>query len=204
VETVHAYGGTVIADVTSPALARKALAAGADGLACICAGAGGHTGTLSPFAFASAVRAFHQGPLIIGGAISDGAGIAGAIAAGADYVYMGTSFIAAEESMASQPYKDMLAAAGIEDLLVSAGITGTPASWLKPSLMANGYDPANMPDAPGKAYDSTQNQSAKRWADVWSAGQGVGAVKGTEPVAKIVERLDSEYHAALSRLRGRA
>lgn len=204
VETVHAYGGTVIADVTSPALARKALAAGADGLACICAGAGGHTGTLSPFAFASAVRAFHQGPLIIGGAISDGAGIAGAIAAGADYVYMGTSFIAAEESMASQPYKDMLAAAGIEDLLVSAGITGTPASWLKPSLMANGYDPANMPDAPGKAYDSTQNRSAKRWADVWSAGQGVGAVKGTEPVAKIVERLDSEYHAALSRLRGRA
>ena len=203
-ETVRAYGGTLIADVTTPALAKKALAAGADGLACICAGAGGHTGTLSPFAFASAVRQFHQGPLIIGGGISDGAGIAGAIAAGADYVYMGTSFIAAEESMASQPYKDMLAAAQIEDLLVSAGITGTPASWLKPSLIANGYDPANMPDAPGKAYDSTQNQSAKRWADVWSAGQGVGAVTGTEPVARIVERLEAEYKAALTRLRGRA
>lgn len=202
VETVHAYGGTVIADVTSPALARKALAAGADGLACICTGAGGHTGTLSPFAFASAVRAFHQGPLIIGGGISDGAGIAGAIAAGADYVYMGTSFIAAEESLASQPYKDMLAAAQIEDLLVSAGITGTPASWLKPSLIANGYDPANMPDAPGKAYDSTQNQSAKRWADVWSAGQGVGAVKGTEPVAVIVDRLAAEYAAARARFMG--
>lgn len=203
-ETVRAYGGTLIADVTTPTLARKALAAGADGLACICAGAGGHTGTLSPFAFASAVRQFHQGPLIIGGGISDGAGIAGAIAAGADYVYMGTSFIAAEESMASQPYKDMLAAAQIEDLLVSAGITGTPASWLKPSLIANGYDPANMPDAPGKAYDSTQNQSAKRWADVWSAGQGVGAVTGTEPVAQIVNRLEAEYKAALARLRGRA
>lgn len=202
VETVHAYGGTVIADVTSPMLARKALAAGADGLACICTGAGGHTGTLSPFAFASAVRAFHQGPLIIGGGISDGAGIAGAIATGADYVYMGTSFVAASERLASQPYKDMLAAAGIEDLLVSAGITGTPASWLKPSLIANGYDPANMPDAPGKAYDSTQNQSAKRWADVWSAGQGVGAVKGTEPVAVIVDRLAAEYAAARARFMG--
>lgn len=204
VETVRAYGGTLIADVTTPQLAKKALAAGADGLACICAGAGGHTGTLSPFAFASAVRQFHQGPLIIGGGISDGAGIAGAIAAGADWVYMGTSFIAAQESMASQPYKDMLAAAQIEDLLVSAGITGTPASWLKPSLIANGYDPTNMPDAPGKAYDSTQNQSAKRWADVWSAGQGVGAVTGTEPVARIVDRLEAEYKAALQRLRGRA
>lgn len=203
VETVRAYGGTVIADVTTPQLAQKALAAGADGLACICAGAGGHTGTLSPFAFASAVRAFHDGPLIIGGGISDGAGIAGAIAAGADYVYMGTSFIAAEESMAAQAYKDMVVAAQIGDLLVSAGITGTPASWLKPSLAANGYDPANMPDAPGKAYDSTQNQSAKRWADVWSAGQGVGAVTATEPVAAIVDRLDRDYHAARARFLGR-
>lgn len=203
VDTVRAYGGTLIADVTTPALAKKALAAGADGLACICAGAGGHTGTLSPFAFASAVRTFHHGPLIIGGGISDGAGIAGAIAAGADYVYIGTSFIAAAESMAAQPYKDMLAAAQIEDLLVSAGITGTPASWLKPSLVANGYDLANMPDAPGKAYDSTQNQGAKRWADVWSAGQGVGAVTGTEPVAQIVDRLEAEYHAARARFMGR-
>ncbi len=203
VETVRAYGGTVIADVTSPTLAKKALAAGADGLACICTGAGGHTGTLSPFAFASAVRAFHGGPLIIGGGISDGAGIAGAIAAGADYVYMGTAFVAATESLAPQGYKDMLAAAQIEDLLVSAGITGTPASWLKPSLIANGYDPAAMPDAPGKAYDSTQNQRAKRWADVWSAGQGVGAVTGTEPLAQIVERLAQEYAAARARFIGR-
>jgi len=199
VETVRAYGGTVIADVTTPALARKALAAGADGLACICTGAGGHTGTLSPFAFVSAVRAFHDGPLIIGGGISDGAGIAGAIAAGADYVYMGTSFIAAAESLAPQGYKDMVAAAQIGDLLVSAGITGTPASWLKPSLIANGYDPATMPDAPDKAYDSRQDQRAKRWADVWSAGQGVGAVTGTEPLARIVDRLADEYEAARAR-----
>jgi len=199
IETVHAYGGTVIADVTSPKLARKAIEAGADGLACICTGAGGHTGTLSPFAFVSAVRQFHKGPLIVGGGISDGWGIAGAIAAGADYVYMGTSFIAAAESLASQDYKDMLAAAQIEDLLVSAGITGTPASWLKPSLRANGFDPAAMPDAPDRAYDSSQSLKGKRWADVWSAGQGVGAVTGTEPTAAIVDRLAGEYAAATAR-----
>jgi nitronate monooxygenase len=204
VETVKSYGGTVIADVITPTLARKALAAGADGLACICAGAGGHTGSLSPFAFASAVRAFHQGPLVIGGGISDGAGIAGAIAAGADYVYMGTSFISAEESMAPPAYKDMLAGAGIDDLLVSSAVTGTPASWLKPSLVANGYDLADMGTAPTRTYDSGENLRGKRWAQVWSAGQGVGAVTRTEPLAAIVDRLDHEYRAACARLAGKA
>lgn len=199
IETVHAYGGTVIADVTTPKLARKAVEAGADGLACICTGAGGHTGTLSPFAFVSAVRAFFDGPVIVGGGISDGWGIAGAIAAGADYVYMGTAFIAASESMAPAAYKDMLAAAQIEDLLVSAGITGTPASWLKPSLRDNGLDPDAMPDAPDRAYDSSKGFKGKRWADVWSAGQGVGAVTGTEPAAAIVDRLAAEYAAARDR-----
>ncbi|WP_370206017.1 NAD(P)H-dependent flavin oxidoreductase [Pararhodobacter marinus] len=203
IETVHGYGGKVIADVTTVALARKAVAAGADGLACICAGAGGHTGTLSPFAFVSAVRAFFDGIVIVGGGISDGAGIAGAIAAGADYVYMGTSFIAAEESMAPAAYKDMVAAAQIEDLLISAGITGTPASWLKPSLRDNGMDPDDMPDAPGRAYDSSQSFKGKRWADVWSAGQGVGAVTGTEPASAIVARLEAEYDAARGRLSSR-
>ncbi|MBN8292071.1 nitronate monooxygenase [Rhodobacter sp. NTK016B] len=203
IETVHAYGGKVIADVTSVALARKAVAAGADGLACICAGAGGHTGMLSPFAFVSAVRAFFDGLVIVGGGITDGAGIAGAIAAGADYVYMGTRFIAAEESMAPAAYKDMLAAAQIEDLLISAGITGTPASWLKPSLRDNGMDPDDMPDAPGRAYDSSQSLKGKRWADVWSAGQGVGAVTGTEPASAIVARLEAEYDAARGRLSSR-
>ncbi len=205
IETVHAYGGTVIADVTTVKLARKAVEAGADGLACICAGAGGHTGTLSPFAFVSAVRAFFDGPVIVGGGISDGWGVAGAIAAGADYVYMGTSFIAASESMAPQGYRDMLAEAQIEDLLVSAGITGTPASWLKPSLRANGYDPEAMPDAPDRAYDSSTSFKGKRWVDVWAAGQGVGAIAGTEPCAAIVDRLAEQYATARNRFnRGHA
>lgn len=199
IEVVHAYGGRVFADVTTIRLARKAVEAGADGLACICAGAGGHTGALSPFAFVRAVREFFAGPVVIGGGISDGWGVAGAIAAGADYVYMGTSFIAAAESLAPPAYKAMLAGATAEDLLVSAGITGTPASWLIPSLAANGLDPLNMPAAPERAYDAGQSFKGKRWADVWSAGQGVGAVRRTEPAAAIVARLEAEFAQARSR-----
>lgn len=202
VEVVRAYGGQVLADVTTIKLAHKAIQAGAHGLACICAGAGGHTGALNPFAFVRAVREFHAGPLVVGGGISDGWGVAGAIAAGADAVYMGTSFLAAEESLAPAPYKEMVAAATVEDLLVSPAITGTNASWLIPSLKANGLDPAAMPDAPDRAYDTGQSFKGKRWAQVWSAGQGVGAVKRVEPVAAIVERLVAEFGAARARLGG--
>lgn len=200
VEVVHAYGGRVLADVTTIALARKAVAAGADGLACICAGAGGHTGALNPFAFVRAVRAFHKGPLAVGGGISDGWSVAGAIAAGADAVYMGTAFLASAESMAQPAYKAMVAAATIEDILVSPAITGTNASWLIPSLVANGLDPANLPAAPDRDYDTGASFKGKRWADVWSAGQGVGAVRGIEPVAAIVDRLATEYAQARARL----
>ncbi|MBL8337906.1 MAG: nitronate monooxygenase, partial [Rhodoferax sp.] len=147
IEVVHSYGGLVFADVIGIALARKAVAAGADGLACVSAGAGGHTGFLSPFAFVSAVREFFDGQVIVGGGISDGWGIAGALAAGADFVYMGTRFIPTVESMAPEAYKQMVVDSSVDDLIVSSGITGTPASWLKPSLVANGLDPANMPDA---------------------------------------------------------
>jgi nitronate monooxygenase len=203
VAVVRAYGGRVLADVTTIRLAQKAIQAGADGLACICAGAGGHTGALNPFAFVRAVREFHAGPLVVGGGISDGWGVAGAIAAGADAVYMGTAFLAAAESRAPPPYKEMVTAATVEDLLVSPAITGTPASWLIPSLRANGLDPAAMPDTPDRAYDTGPSFTGKRWAQVWSAGQGVGAVKRIEPVAAIVDRLVAEYRAARARLAGR-
>ncbi|SEB20008.1 nitronate monooxygenase family protein [Variovorax sp. YR216] len=193
---VHDYGGRVIADVTSLTLARKAVAAGADGLACICSGAGGHTGSLSPFAFVSAVREFFDGLVIVGGGISDGWGVAGAIAAGADLVYMGTRFVATAESMADPGYKKMLVDCGSEDIVVSAGLTGTPASWLKPSLRANGIDPDNMPSAPPRSYDSNDVGKPNRWRDIWAAGQGVGAIKAVEPVAAVVDRLCAEYRDA--------
>lgn len=200
IEVVHAYGGVVYADVINLTLARKAVQAGADGLACVSAGAGGHTGFLSPFAFVRAVREFYDGTIILGGGISDGWGVAGAIASGADLVYMGTSFIATQESMAAQAYKQMLVDCTADDLLISAGLTGTPASWLKPSLRANGLDPDNMPAAPDRRYDSNQSIAGKKWMDVWAAGQGVGQIKSVRPLAKVVEQLADEYEAARARL----
>ena len=203
-DVVHSYGGRVIADVTNLTLARKAAAAGADGLACICAGAGGHTGSLSPFAFVSAVREFFDGTVIVGGGISDGWGVAGAIACGADLVYMGTRFIPTFESRANADYKQMLVDCTADDLLISAAITGTPASWLKPSLKAAGLDPEHMPATPQRSYDSNTALSAKRWLDVWAAGQGLGAIRQVESVADVVDRLSDEYAQACQRLGAQA
>jgi nitronate monooxygenase len=115
---------------------------------------------------------------------------------------MGTRFIPTAESMAPQAYKQMIVDCAVDDLIVSAGITGTPASWLKPSLVASGLDPANMPSAPGRQYDSNQSFAGKKWLDVWAAGQGLGVVKAIEPVATVVDRLEQEYRAALQRLHG--
>lgn len=198
-DAVHGYGGLVIADVADLPMARKAAAAGADGLACISAGAGGHTGALSPFAFTAAVRAFFDGLLIIGGGISDGYGIAGAVAAGADLVYMGTSFLAAQESLAVADYKQMVVDSGIDDLIVSAGITGTPASWLRPSLIANGLDPDRL-DVAGRERNYQAGDAVRRWKDLWAAGQGLGAVTDIQPVAAIVDRLTDQYQRAATRL----
>ena len=202
IHAVQAYGGQVFADVTSITLAKKAVAAGADGLACVSAGAGGHTGSLSPFAFVSAVREFFDGPIVVGGAISDGWGVAGAIASGADYVYMGTRFIPVIESMAAQAFKQMVVDCTVDDLTVSAGITGTPASWLKPSLRALGIDPDNMPAAPTRQYDSSKPIAARKWVDVWAAGQGLGSIKAIESVATVVDRLALEYAQATARIAG--
>lgn len=200
IEVVHGYGGLVFADVIGIALAKKAVAAGADGLACVSAGAGGHTGFLSPFAFVSAVREFFDGYVIVGGGISDGWGVAGAVASGADFVYMGTRFIPTAESLAPRGYKQMVVDSTVDDLVVSAGISGTPASWLKPSLRANGFDPDNMPSAPGKQYDSNQSFAGKKWTEVWAAGQGLGASKTIESVADVVDQLALEYAQAMTRM----
>lgn len=202
-QVVHDYGGVVLADVTTLKLAEKAAAMGVDGLACVCAGAGGHTGHLSPFAFVSAVRQFFSGWVSVGGAISDGYAVAGAIACGADLVAMGTRFIPVHESMAPPAYQQMVVDCSAEDLLISAGVSGTPASWLKPSLRDNGFDPDNMPDAPGRQYDSSQVMTGKKWAQVWAAGQGLGTIHARENVAQVVSRLRSEYAEAAARFQAR-
>jgi nitronate monooxygenase len=196
-ETVKAYGGLVFADVISMTLAKKSAAAGVDGLACVSAGAGGHTGHLSPFAFISAVRAFFDGYIAVGGGVGDGAGIAGAVAAGADFVYMGTRFLATTESMAQPAYKQMVIDSGPDDLVVSDSVTGTAASWLKPSLAAAGHDPGNLGGPVERNYASGGDN--KRWRDIWAAGQGIESVKAVEPIADVVAQLEQEYVAALER-----
>ena len=197
IEVVHSYGGMVLADVVNETLARKAAAAGADGLVAVASGAGGHTGSLSPFAFVSVLREFFDGIVCVGGAISDGAGVAGAVAAGADLVYVGTRFLAAEESMAEPDYKQMVVDSRAEDLIVSPAITGTAASWLKPSLVKAGYD-LDALDAP--ATRDYGGDPAKKWRDLWAAGQGLHTITDTEPLADIVDTLETGWNAARDRL----
>jgi nitronate monooxygenase len=195
VDAVHSYGGLVFADVNSVGFARKAAATGVDGLVLVASGAGGHTGLTAGFAFVEEVRQFWDGPIALGGAISSGRAIRAAETLGAELAYLGTAFIACEESIADPAYKDMVVGANVEDILPSKGITGVTANWLRKSLIAAGYDPANMPEDKKPNFENTQDNS-KAWKNVWSAGQGVGAVTAIEPVAQIVARLKAEYDFA--------
>lgn len=195
VEAIHSYGGKIYADVINTRFARKAIEAGVDGLVLVAAGAGGHTGQLSGFAFVEEVRRFWDGPIVLGGGISSGRAIRAAEVLGATYAYLGTRFIATNESMAEQDYKQMLVDASGEDIICSDALTGVKANWLRASLEKAGYDPDNMP-APG-AIDITRSAGdAKRWRDVWAAGQGAGAIDEILPIADLVDRLVSEYHNA--------
>lgn len=197
IEAVHAYGGYVFADVNSVAQAEKAAAAGVDGLVLVSAGAGGHTGGLSAFAFVPAVREFFGGIVVLGGAISTGRAVRAAQVLGADLAYLGTSLIAAEESMAQAEYKDMVVRAGSEDIMLSAALTGAPANWLRESLIAAGYDPdALIGQKTNMDLGTPEDAGKKRWRDVWSAGQGVGAVKRQTSTAEIVAALIAEYQHA--------
>lgn len=195
VEAVHGYGGRVFADVNSVGFARKAAAAGVDGLVLVASGAGGHTGQTAGFAFVEEVRRFWDGPIVLGGAISTGHAIRATEILGANLAYVGTALIACAESMAEAAYKDMVVAAGAEEIVASKGITGVTANWLRSSLVAAGYDPANMPEDKKPNFENAQDD-AKAWKNVWSAGQGVGAVTAIEPVVEIVARLKQEYDAA--------
>jgi len=198
VERVHAYGGLVIADVNSVALARKAAAARVDGLALVCAGAGGHTGRISAFAFVPAVRRFFDGLIVVGGSIGTGNAIRAAELLGADLVYAGTPFIAASESLASDRYRDMLVRASIEDLVLSRALTGADAWYLRESIVAAGLDPDALAGKSKVDWTNSEGQ-LKAWRDIWSAGQGVECVRAVEPIEAIVDRMAAEYASALER-----
>lgn len=201
VQAVHEYGGLVFADVISIEHARKAAAAGVDGLILVGAGSGGHTGSITGFSFVSAVRQFWGGFLVIAGGITDGAGILASQALGADAAYMGTRFIAATESMAKPAYRQMLIDSTASDIITTNAFTGIPNNMLRPSIEAAGIDPNNIPPSErGKINFDDPHQGAKAWRDIWSAGQGVDAIKSTQTVAEIVDNLASEYVQASDRL----
>ncbi|MFG1402658.1 NAD(P)H-dependent flavin oxidoreductase [Xanthobacter sediminis] len=199
VRQAHAYGGLVFHDVTTVRHAEKALEAGVDGLILVCAGAGGHAGTLSPFALLGEVRRFYDGPVALAGAITTGEAVLAAQALGADFAYMGTRFIATAESRAAAPYKEMISTASAADILYSPFFTGVPGNYLKPSIVASGLDPDALPHA-DKSAMSFGSGAVKAWRDVWGAGQGVGTITDAPPVADVVARLEQEYREARARL----
>lgn len=195
VEPVHAYGGLVIADANSPALARKAADCGVDGLALVASGSGGHTGSVSPFAFVREVRRWWDGTIVLGGAIGDAVGIRAAEVLGADLAYMGTRFIATPESLAEPEHKRMIIESGVDDLVISNALTGATASWLKPSLLAVGLDPKTLkPREDGYRYRGLLGNEPKPWKGIFSAGQGIGAIDRLDSVADIVGELKRDYH----------
>lgn len=195
VERVHAYGGRVLADVIDLRFAAKAIETGVDGLVLVAAGAGGHTGQQSGFAFVQEVRQHFDGIVVLGGGISTGRAVRAAEILGADYAYMGTRFIASDESMAEAEYKQMVVDASGADIICSDALTGVKANWLRASLERAGYDPNNMPVA-GDIDIIKSSGDVKRWRDVWAAGQGAGSVNDILPIAAIVERLEREYREA--------
>ena len=189
VAAVHSYGGLVFHDVISTRHAEKAVAAGVDGLVAVAAGAGGHAGTLSPFALVAEIRSFFDGALTLAGAMSEGRHVAAAQTMGADLAYLGSLFIAAEESLASPAQKQMMIAAAAADICYTDTVTGIAANFLTPSLAANAADHDAAP-----ALDLAAE--AKAWKTVWSSGQGVGATRAVRPAAAICADLIAGYRAA--------
>lgn len=196
VREVHGYGGLVFHDVSTLRHARKAVEQGVDGLILVCAGAGGHAGTLSPFAFVPEVRQFYSGPLVLGGSLSHGRSLAAARMLGADLCYLGTRFIATKEAASSDDYKQMVVDSASADIVYTPYFSGIHANYLIKSVVAAGIDPAELAVSSDGAYRSRHD--VKAWRDIWGAGQGVGAVSEIQTVADVVGELLAEYRAALS------
>ena len=197
-QAIHSYGGIVMHDVITGAFAHKAIEKGADGLIPVAAGAGGHAGTLSPFALIQEIRQWFDGPVALSGSIASGSAILAAQAMGADLAYIGSAFIATKEANAPQGYKDMIVDSSAEDILYSNLFTGIHGNYLRPSIIAAGMDPEHLPESDPSAmnFGSGGNQEAKAWRDIWGCGQGIGAIHEVPSTADFVSRLTDEYRAA--------
>ena len=193
IETVHGYGGQVIADVNNISFAQRCAEMNVDGMALICHGAGGHTGQLSPFSFSSYVREFFDGLIVLAGSISTGKHIKAAQLLSADLCYMGTRFISAKESNAVDEYKSMIINSNYDDLRMTNLFTGAQAYYLKDSIINNNLDPDNLDSNTDGFNVSASQDKISAWKDIWSAGQGVGLIKNIESVESIVEELESEF-----------
>jgi nitronate monooxygenase len=197
--TAHEYGGIVLHDVINATFARKAIEKGADGLIAVAAGAGGHAGSISPFALVQEIRAFFDGPLVLSGAIATGGAVLAAQAMGADLAYVGSAFIATEEANAHPDHKRMIVEGGAADVVYTDYFSGVLANFLRASITRAGLDPDNLPRG-DKSKMNIGGDEAKVWRDIWSAGQGIGAITRVVPAATLVARLEVEYRAARARI----
>lgn len=193
IDTVHSYGGVVFHDVVNRRHAEKAAEAGVDGIVAVCAGAGGHAGALSPFALIEEIRSFYSGTIILSGAISTGRQVAAARMMGADLAYIGSRFLATRESLADHDCKRMVVESRSADVIYTPNISGVPASFMRPSLVAAGLDPENLP-AHSELGTKTDRKAFK---SIWSAGQGIGAIRDIPGAAELCERMITEYRQAI-------
>lgn len=202
VSAVHGYGGIVLHDVINRRHAEKALEQGVDGIIAVCAGAGGHAGTLSPFALVKEIREMYDGTIVLSGAISNGGDVLAAQAIGADLAYVGSRFIASTEANALPEYKEMIVASRASDIVYTSLFSGVHGSYLKGSIARMGLDPDNLPEGDKNRMNFASGAGAKlkAWRDIWSAGQGVGSIHDIRPVSELVERMAREYEAARLRL----
>ncbi len=198
-EAIHSYGGIVLHDIINDRFAHKAIEKGADGLVAVAAGAGGHAGTLSPFALVQEIREWFDGPLLLSGSIATGSAVLAAQAMGADMGYIGSAFIATTEARAQDSYKEMIAGSKADDIVYSNLFTGVHGNYLKGSIVAAGMDPDDLPESDPSAMNFGDN-AVKAWKDVWGSGQGIGAIKEVVPTRQLVDRMVNEYETARARI----
>ena len=201
-EAIHSYGGIVLHDVINNRFAHKAIEKGADGLVAVAAGAGGHAGVTSPFALIQEIREWFAGPLALSGSIATGNAVLAAQAAGADFGYIGSAFIATKEANANDGYKNAITQYAADDIVYTNLITGVHGNYLKPSLANAGFDPDNLPisDPSKMDFGPEGMEKKKAWKDIWGCGQGISAIKDVLSTEGLVDRLKEEYEEARDKI----
>ncbi|WP_372827249.1 NAD(P)H-dependent flavin oxidoreductase [Polaromonas sp.] len=198
----HSYGGVVLHDIINNKFARKAIEKGADGLVAVAAGAGGHAGVKSPFALIQEIRQWFDGPVALSGSISTGGAVLAAQAMGADFAYIGSAFIATDEARAAEAYKQSIVDSNSDDIVYSSLFTGVHGNYLRPSIIAAGMDPDNLPEGDVKTmnFSGGEGSKSKAWKDIWGCGQGIGAINKVQSTADYVAQLKREYAEARQRI----